>query len=149
MEGSSGRDGPAESARQYGSYRHRGSRPSWSCQLCKWTSRAVPRSAPGFNEAPGAASCSRKGAAPRTRCEPWEVRTDSAVAKQSCSRRHHPMCFCSAFGAHSSGGQPSASSALAEAFCPWPSVAPGNCQSICFIYIYTHTYVGFCVYAVC
>lgn len=82
----------------------------------------------------GSASCSRRDAAPGTRCEWRQVRVHLNVAKYFCSSGHHPTHLCSASGASISFVLLVLSQIIH--LCPWHFAAPGNCQSICSMDIY-------------
>lgn len=104
-------------------------------ELCQGAHQALLRS---LAQPPATGGCST-GA----RCELREGRMDLAVARQSCSSRHHPTCPCFAFGSGSSG-QTLASRALAGVvhilIIP-VAVCFSRQLPICFIHRYIHLYV--------
>lgn len=108
-------------------------------ELCQGAHQALLRC---LAQPPAAGECST-GA----RCKLKAVRMALAVARQSCSSRHHPTGPCLAFGSSSSSSQTLASRALAgvmHILMPM-AVCCSRQLPICFIHTYIYIYICVCV----
>lgn len=87
----------------------------------------------------------QEGCSTGARCELRAVRMALAVARQSCSSRHHPKApaLPLAPAAAARPWLPGLWQELCISLCPWQSVAPDSCQSV--LYTYIHTFICVCV----